>query len=625
VAFRVGDAAEVFSRSADRWLPVTVTRVDGGRVTVMLGSQLGERERVVDLAVPAAVLDATLRLGRADVAVAAEVPPTLPPPVAMGRVNRKSCTGTVTSGKYNGHPCPHVYERVGEQYEWEGESADERDRWCENVQGCTFYTAGLPVASAYWEGTPAWDARLGHPTTDVPGLTPATAMPMVAAAAAPALPLPKPAAQATAGQDRPGAGAGAAKEELKEPGVRPALCERKIDRTHHRGFDLAKLDKKYAKLKLTDADFEATRAQSEGDTARWQQFILKLGRGEAANIMVIGGSETAGMECLEPKGTRLQRLGRDCAWPSRLHDWLHHTFPAAVVTVENVARGATTTRVFLASIGTLLGDDRAKSGKPVPDMILSDFCINDAYEEKGPGSSSTGVYHPGESAKVVKCAQEVLIRAIHELAPSAVFVSVVVPNPRCRVMAAPINAVARFYGAPTIDMTALASAKALWRTPRIEQHPHWFVHQYMADVVVYAFRREIQAICGQRCSSEKPCGGGWQPAPPAAWPEGSLSAPASLEAMPACLHSISMYSARYEGPCCHEASLHYRLCGEPLQGQWMTPRGCWPGRPTTSWTRRPRLGWSAARRTGGASPACRAAAPGSSSATRRRSPAGSAR
>lgn len=74
--------------------------------------------------------------------------------------------------------------------------------------------------------------------------------------------------------------------------------------------------------------------------------------------------------------------------------------------------------------------------------------------------------------------------------------------------------------------------KSLWRVPRIVQHPHWYIHQYVADIVVYGFRQQIKAMCSAAAVVAAP-----------AWPDTGLHSAAQLKKMPACLASITMYSA----------------------------------------------------------------------------------
>eukprot|EP01052_Picozoa_sp_SAG31_P054807 SAG31_NODE_14790_length_787_cov_1.422965_1_plen_177_part_00 len=76
--------------------------------------------------------------------------------------------------------------------------------------------------------------------------------------------------------------------------------------------------------------------------------------------------------------------------------------------------------------------------------------------------------------------------------------------------------------------------KSLWRTPRIPQHPHWFIHQYIADMVVFGFRQQVAAMCKTNGSSTPPA---------APWPALGLHSEAQLKAMPACLSAITSYSA----------------------------------------------------------------------------------
>ena len=61
-------------------------------------------------------------------------------------------------------------------------------------------------------------------------------------------------------------------------------------------------------------------------------------------------------------------------------------------------------------------------------MIISDFCINDSYEQRKMDGFSTG-------KDVLPVATEVLLRSLHELVPDAALLPIIVPNTGCAVRA----------------------------------------------------------------------------------------------------------------------------------------------------------------------------------------------
>jgi len=108
--------------------------------------------------------------------------------------------------------------------------------------------------------------------------------------------------------------------------------------------------------------------------------------GGVANIVVLGGSMTAGAGCEQslPDGTTLS--GFECAWPARLRKILKNAFPSSEINLINLAHGGTTSSVLLGGSGLLfrsLGDLRI-------DIVILDTLVNDAAESKvwGPASTS---------------------------------------------------------------------------------------------------------------------------------------------------------------------------------------------------------------------------------------------
>ena len=158
-------------------------------------------------------------------------------------------------------------------------------------------------------------------------------------------------------------------------GGAPPCRLKTLEPVFHSGADMRRLDPKGSAL--TDSLKALSRVDAPGDPARLQQALRKMASGKAVRIVVLGGSETAGVGCEEPEDKRLgtkARARRDCAWAARVGHWLQHSFPGASIAVENLARGGTTTRVVLASLATILGD------KAPPDIVLTDFACNDAHE-----------------------------------------------------------------------------------------------------------------------------------------------------------------------------------------------------------------------------------------------------
>ena len=63
-----------------------------------------------------------------------------------------------------------------------------------------------------------------------------------------------------------------------------------------------------------------------------------LSSNRVINIIVLGGSMTAGVDCLDLKNND-EVKGKACAWPVRFQRWLQRAFPSATVNLKNLGRG----------------------------------------------------------------------------------------------------------------------------------------------------------------------------------------------------------------------------------------------------------------------------------------------
>ena len=75
-----------------------------------------------------------------------------------------------------------------------------------------------------------------------------------------------------------------------------------------------------------------------GNPGRWQKVLHKMMNKEKVKIAVLGGSVTAGAECLSPKH---YWSNLNCAWPSRLQTLLTSYDPSWNVELVNLAKGGT--------------------------------------------------------------------------------------------------------------------------------------------------------------------------------------------------------------------------------------------------------------------------------------------
>ena len=94
-------------------------------------------------------------------------------------------------------------------------------------------------------------------------------------------------------------------------------------------------------------------------------------------VLVVGGSETAGVNCDDGETRH-----KACSWPARLGRWLES--PGFRVEVDNQASGGTTISASFPSLGILLSN--------VPDIFIVDFVVNDAFETQDSGASLLSAY-----------------------------------------------------------------------------------------------------------------------------------------------------------------------------------------------------------------------------------------
>jgi hypothetical protein len=119
---------------------------------------------------------------------------------------------------------------------------------------------------------------------------------------------------------------------------------------------------------------EAARPLAQPNNAFWVRLKSVVTSQPVTRILVVGGSETAGVQC-EDGELKLKA----CAWPSRLARWLQTQFNQTRIVVDNQASGGTTITAALPVLGTWLSS--------APDVVLVDFIVNDAFEPQDKSSA----------------------------------------------------------------------------------------------------------------------------------------------------------------------------------------------------------------------------------------------
>ena len=196
------------------------------------------------------------------------------------------------------------------------------------------------------------------------------------------------------------------------------------------------------------------------------------------HILVLGGSMTGGAECTE------QDFGhfKECAWPARFQIWLNRTFDHFQVT--NLARGGTQTEVALSSLTQLISSFQKQIGKK-PQLIITDFSVNDVYELSGNVGRTSSMHYPNftEYDKAVAVA-ETLITLIRGQGIEHWIILSHHPKSVSSILNAYAD-VATFHKVPLLDL------RPLW--PQFWEpnsaHPDYRAHQLIAEILAKSFIR----------------------------------------------------------------------------------------------------------------------------------------
>lgn len=128
------------------------------------------------------------------------------------------------------------------------------------------------------------------------------------------------------------------KAEREERRKRRAMKMKKIQKDGMKGKEVVHCDDVTSEM--------VAKSRVYGNPGRWQKVLHKMMNKEKVKIAVLGGSVTAGAECLSPKH---YWSNLNCAWPSRLQTLLTSYDPNWNVEFVNMAKGGTPSvrRAFL--------------------------------------------------------------------------------------------------------------------------------------------------------------------------------------------------------------------------------------------------------------------------------------
>ena len=209
-------------------------------------------------------------------------------------------------------------------------------------------------------------------------------------------------------------------------------------------------------------------AQSLSGKAVWNKIGQACQEASALDILVVGGSETAGVNCDDG----LTQL-KDCAWGARYKSWLLATCPSSQVNVDNQASGGTTMSSALPVMSTWLARR--------PDIIFIDFIVNDSFEPQENAKNLIAIYEafilqarryekPVFPAFIITCALEKCapvrdiifwVSAVHDVA------------------------IVSYYDVAhcAAQLSGETNVNLFWDTSGT--HPSWKAHQLIADTLAY--------------------------------------------------------------------------------------------------------------------------------------------
>jgi len=132
---------------------------------------------------------------------------------------------------------------------------------------------------------------------------------------------------------------------------------------------------------------KCSQTQRPSDLKAFHHVLIRAKHSKSLHVCAIGGSETCGLECTGPREHVLRALnGRkdpmppgQCAWLSRLGDWLRVIYPHWNVTVSNWARSGFNSQSSLALAKILLG---------LCDIVIVEQAMNDEALLAGTGDAS---------------------------------------------------------------------------------------------------------------------------------------------------------------------------------------------------------------------------------------------
>jgi hypothetical protein len=196
------------------------------------------------------------------------------------------------------------------------------------------------------------------------------------------------------------------------------------------------------------------------------------------NFVVLGGSETAGVDCNDGK-----KQGQQCSWSYRVYKWMKENSDNNDIVYRNLARGGTTSISILPVVKFMLEEIPVSDDKNT--IIFIDYGVNDAFETANSFKELGFNVQEGISLSLEK-----IVNTIHELSNKAAIIGFNVPlldKDQLLTTTRAYESVYNYYGIPSFRMDLMRwNGNEFWHW-HSHTHPDFDGHILFANAITFTF------------------------------------------------------------------------------------------------------------------------------------------
>ena len=202
------------------------------------------------------------------------------------------------------------------------------------------------------------------------------------------------------------------------------------------------------------------------------ELLRRSERGAAMAVAAVGGSITAGINCVDG-----ELVHQQCAWPARVARAFNASY-------QNLARGGLHTRSFLPLAPFVATQLESTLSSDEPLLLLVDFTVNDGYTIAG----NEYKYSKGATAQMrtevghITRALEQLLRHLQPRRANVAIVGALHACAPCALIRDDYVKLFRHYEAPLLELTTWPKCSR-WNFARCV-HPNASWHSQLAATVV---------------------------------------------------------------------------------------------------------------------------------------------